>query len=181
MKLGKVRYWGASLQEKKNLNKQLTLRFLLLNSINSSADASLKHTVPDHNNLEVYVAQWQRICLQCRRPRFDSWLGIGGRRERGRQRMRWLDGIIHSMDVEFEWTPGVGDGQRGLACCDSWGRKESDTTEWQNWTELHWGRSPREATGNPLECSCLENPMDREACWAPCIHGVAKSQMTLSN
>ena len=30
---------------------------------------------------------------------------------------------------EFEYTPGVGDGQGGLACCDSWGCKESDTTE----------------------------------------------------
>ena len=37
---------------------------------------------------------------------------------------------------EFEWTLGVGDGQGGLACCDSWGHKESDTTEWLNWTEL---------------------------------------------
>ena len=36
---------------------------------------------------------------------------------------------------EFEWTPGVGDGQGGLACCDSWGRKESDMTERLNWTE----------------------------------------------
>ena len=36
----------------------------------------------------------------------------------------------------FGWTPGVGDGQGGLACCDSWGRKELDTTEWLNWTEL---------------------------------------------
>ena len=42
----------------------------------------------------------------------------------------WLDGH------EFEWTLGVGDGQGGLACCDSWGRKESDTTERLNWTEL---------------------------------------------
>ena len=42
----------------------------------------------------------------------------------------WLDGR------EPEWTPGVGDGQGGLVCCDSWGRKESDTTEWPNWTEL---------------------------------------------
>ena len=33
------------------------------------------------------------------------------------------------MDVESEWTPGVGDGQGGLACCDSWSREESDTTE----------------------------------------------------
>ena len=54
---------------------------------------------------------------------------IGGRRRSGRQRMRWLDGITDSMDVESEWTPGVGDGQGGLACCDSWGRKELDTTE----------------------------------------------------
>ena len=38
----------------------------------------------------------------------------------------------------FEWTPGVGDGQGGLVCCDSWGRKESETTEWLNWTELNW-------------------------------------------
>ena len=37
-----------------------------------------------------------------------------------------------------EWTPGVGDGQGGLVCCDSWVRKESDTTEWLNWTELNW-------------------------------------------
>ena len=44
----------------------------------------------------------------------------------------WLDGR------ESEWTPGVGDGQGGLACCDSWGRKESDTTERLNWTE--WPR-----------------------------------------
>ena len=37
---------------------------------------------------------------------------------------------------EFEWTPGDGDWQGGLACCDSWGCKESDTNERLNWTEL---------------------------------------------
>ena len=37
---------------------------------------------------------------------------------------------------EFEWTPGVGDGQGGLVCFDSWGHKESDTTEPLNWTKL---------------------------------------------
>jgi len=54
--------------------------------------------------------------------------GIGGRRRRGRQRMRWLDGITNSMDVSLSEL-GVGDGQGGLACCGSWVRKESDTTE----------------------------------------------------
>ena len=39
---------------------------------------------------------------------------------------------------EFEWTLGVGDGQGGLACCDSWGNKELDTTERLNWTELNF-------------------------------------------
>ena len=37
---------------------------------------------------------------------------------------------------EFGWTLGVGDGQGGLVCCGSWGHKESDKTEWLNWTEL---------------------------------------------
>ena len=41
----------------------------------------------------------------------------------------------------FGWTPGVGDGQGGLACCGPWGHKESDTTEQLNWTELMNSRS----------------------------------------
>ena len=42
----------------------------------------------------------------------------------------WLDGR------ETEWTPRDGDGQGGVLCCDSWGHKESDTTERLNWTEM---------------------------------------------
>ena len=46
----------------------------------------------------------------------------------------------HQLDGrESEWTPGVGDGQGGLACCNSWGRKELDTTEQLNWTETPTG------------------------------------------
>ena len=61
---------------------------------------------------------------------------IEGRRRRGRQSMRWLHGITDSMDMSLEWSPGVGDGHGDLVCCSSWGRKESDTTERLNWTEL---------------------------------------------
>ena len=47
-----------------------------------------------------------------------------------------MAGWPHRLDgCEFEWTLGVGDGQGGLACCDSWGHKESDMTELLNWTE----------------------------------------------
>ena len=67
-------------------------------------------------------------------PRTDSFeeilmLGkIEGGRRRGRQRMRWLDGITDSMDMGLGGLREL-DGQGGLACCDSWGHKESDTTE----------------------------------------------------
>ena len=48
-----------------------------------------------------------------------------------------MAGWHHGLDGrESEWTPGDGDGQGGLACCDSWGHKESDMTERLNWTEL---------------------------------------------
>ena len=50
---------------------------------------------------------------------------------------RYPRSLAYKLDLhEFGWTPGVGDGQGGLACCNSWGRKESDTTERLNWTEL---------------------------------------------
>ena len=48
-----------------------------------------------------------------------------------------IAGWHHQFDgCESEWTPGVGDEQGSLACCDSWGRKELDTTEWLNWLNL---------------------------------------------
>ena len=66
----------------------------------------------------------------------DAWRDWG-QEERGMTEDE-MAGWHHRLDGhEFEWTLGVGDGQGGLACCDSWGRKESDTTETElNWTEL---------------------------------------------
>ena len=64
--------------------------------------------------------------------------GIGGRRRRGRPKMRWLDGITDSMDVS-EWTPGDGDGHGGLVRCDSWGRRVGhDWVTELNWTTPSW-------------------------------------------
>ena len=76
-------------------------------------------------------------------PHVKSWL-IGKDSDAGRD---WrqkekgtteveMAGWHHRLDGhEFGWTPGVGDGQGGLACCNSWGCKELDTTERLNWTE----------------------------------------------
>ena len=72
---------------------------------------------------------------------------------------------------EFGHALGVGDGQGGLACCDSWGFKELDVTERLNWTEPS---NMGEGNGNPLQCSCLENPRDSRAWWAA-VYGVTQS------
>ena len=79
-------------------------------------------------------------------PHAKSWL-IGkdsdagrdwGQEEKGTTEDE-MAGWHHGLDGrESVWTPGAGDGQGGLVCCDSRGRKESDTTEWLKWTELNW-------------------------------------------
>ena len=76
-------------------------------------------------------------------PHVKSWL-IGkdsdagrdwGQEEKGTTEDE-MAGWHHGLDgSESELTPGDGDGQGGLMCCNSWGHKESDTTEWLNWTE----------------------------------------------
>ena len=57
---------------------------------------------------------------------------IEGRRRRGRQRIRWLDGIINSMDLGLGGLRELLMDRVGLVCCGSWGRNESDTTEQLN-------------------------------------------------
>ena len=67
--------------------------------------------------------------------RLWCWEGLGAG---GEGENRGWDGWMASPTwlTDSEWTPGVGDGQGGLACCDSWDCKESDMTEQLNWTEL---------------------------------------------
>ena len=72
--------------------------------------------------------------------------------------------------------PGKSCGRRSLVGCSPWGHEQSDTTE-----RLHFHFSLLcigEGNGNPLQCSCLENPRDSEAWWAA-VYGVAQSQTRL--
>ena len=74
--------------------------------------------------------------LMWRTDSFEKTLMLGkieGGRRRGRQKMRWLDGITDSMDMNLSKFWELGDGQGGLECCSPWGHKESDSTEQQNW------------------------------------------------
>ena len=72
--------------------------------------------------------------------------------------------------------PGKSHGQRSLVGCSPWGRWESDTTEWLH---FHFSLSCiGEENGNPLQCSCLENPRDGGAWWAA-VYEVAQSRTRL--
>ena len=83
-------------------------------------------------------------------PDVKSWLigkdpdaGKDWRQEEKEMIEDEMFGWHHQLDEHgFGWTLGVGNGQEGLACCGSWGRKESDTTEWLNWT-VSCGKYPQ--------------------------------------
>ena len=89
-------------------------------------------------------------------------------------------GLLRAMqgDRRRQWNPtpvlllGKSHGQRSLLGCSPWGREESDTTER---LYFHFSLSCiGEGNGNPLQCSCLENPRDRGAWWTA-VYGVAQS------
>ena len=97
--------------------------------------------------------------------------------------------IFYSLSINYcngfnlcEWQPtpvllpGKSHGRRGLVGCSPWSRQESDTTERRH---FHFSLSCiGEGNGNPLQCSCQENPRDRGAWWAA-VSGVAQSRTRL--
>ena len=108
-------------------------------------------------------------------------------RERERERGGiWLErseiGLCRLKNWRRQWQltpvplPGESHGRRSLVGCSPWCRTESDTTE-----RLHYHFTLsciREGSGNPLQCSCLENPRDGGAWWAA-VYGVAQSRTRL--
>ena len=127
-------------------------------------DYKIQPVHPKGNQSWVFVG---RTDVEAETPTFwppdaKSWL-IGkdpdagkdwGQEEKGKTEdemvgwHHWLDG--HG----FGWTPGVGDGQGGLACCGSWGRKQPDTTEQLNWTKLN----TRQRMSNSIRFYCPTPP-----------------------
>ena len=95
-------------------------------------------------------------------------------------RVRFLgreDPLEKEMAILSTLLPGKSHGWRSLVGCSSWGREELDMTE-----RLHFHFSLSyigEGNGNPLQCSCLENPRDRGA-WGAAIYGVAHTTACLS-
>ena len=72
------------------------------------------------------LTHWKRLWF---------WEGLG-QEEKGTTEDKMAGWYHWLVGLESEWILGDGNGQGGLVCCDSWGRKESDTTEQLNWTEL---------------------------------------------
>ena len=77
--------------------------------------------------------------------------------------------MMHTAQVKIQWGFPGGSEVKMPACNE----RDLDSIPGS-------GRSPGEGNGNPLQYSCLENPMDRGAWWA-IVHGVAKSRTQLSN
>ena len=91
-------------------------------------------------SLEGKMLKLKLQCFGHLMQRVDSLEKTDARRDWGQEEKGMTEdemaGWHHRLDIrEFEWTLGVGDGQGGLVCRNSWGRRESDTTEQLNWTQ----------------------------------------------
>ena len=136
-------------------------------------------------SLSLSLSAWSRHRAKNETKSFIS-LSLNIRFHRGLLCFQWFKIYLNFFMNQDLWRrkwqptpvllPGKSHGQRSLVGYHPWGGKESDTTEW-----LHFHFSLLcigEGNGNPLQCSCLENPRDRGACWAA-VSGVAQSRTWL--
>ena len=121
---------------------------------------------------------------------------IEGKRRRGQQKMRWLDSITNSMGMNLSTLQEIVKDSEASCAAVQRVRHHLATEQQQNsFEELCWwlsgkcrrnrfdslvGRSPGKGNGNPLQYSCLENPMNRGA-WRAMVHGLSKSWTQLSD
>ena len=123
----------------------------------------------------MWRRKWQHtpvFFLENPRDRGAWWAVVCGVTQSQTQLKRFSSSSRRQWHSTPVFLPGKSHGQRTLVGCSPGGREESDTTE-----QLHFHFSLsciREGNGNPLQCSCLENPRDRGAWWAS-VYGVAQS------
>ena len=147
-------------QERKHPEEN-TLRRQSCPSVTSSCDpvGCRPPGFPVHGFIQARILEWVASFRGSSRPRNQTYVFY---------MRQW-----HPAPVLL---PGKSHGRRSLVGCSPWGREESDTTEQ---LQFHFSLSCiGEGNGNPLQCSCLENPRDGGAWWAA-VYGIAQSRTRL--
>ena len=158
---GHVWMWELDCEEGWAMKNWCFWTVVLKKTLESLLDCKENQPVhPKGNQSWVFIGRTDAETPVLWPPHAKSWL-IGkdsdagrdcGQEEKGTTEDE-MAGWHHRLDGRgFGWTPGVGDGQGGLVCCDSWGRKELDTTEW---TELNWMTTDVEHHFNCLLTFCI--------------------------